>query len=199
MISFSFTIRNQYVSSIATIKAAVANKDLLYKYQNDFFKNSLQKANGSNIKGYVFGDEFDKNRNKAFLDVLLQHHIEAYPITKDLKVNNSTFKAGSSYVVPTNQKQYYMVQSLFETFSKYRDSVFYDTSAWSMVNFYNMKYQPVSKLPESGKKITAETNFVQVKEFDKSDYAYIIPYDDYYAPGLLYDLQDHGFDSTKEM
>ncbi len=191
-ISFAFTIRNQYISSIATLKAAIANKELLYKYQNDFFNNSLKKANASKIKAYVFGDPFDKNRNKEFLDVLLQHQIEAYPITSDLKVNNTTFKAGNSYVVPTSQKQYYLVQSLFETYKSYRDSVFYDTSAWSMVNFYNMKYQPVSKLPESGKKITAETNFVQVKEFDKSDYAYIIPYDDYYAPGLLYDLQDHG-------
>ncbi len=191
-ISFPFTIRNQYVSSIATIKAAIANKDLLYKYQNNFFKNSLQKANSSKIKGYVFGDSFDKNRNKAFLDVLLQHHIEAFPIAKDLKVNNTSFKAGSSYVVPTNQKQYYLVQSLFETFSKYRDSVFYDTSAWSMVNFYNMKYQPLDKLPSTGKQITVETNLVEVKEVVKSDYAYVIPYDDYYAPALLYYLENHG-------
>ena len=191
-ISFPFTIRNQYVSSIATIKAAITNKDLLYKYQNSFFKNSLQKASSSNIKGYVFGDAFDKNRNKAFLDVLLQHHIEAYPITKDLKVNNTSFKAGSAYVVPTNQKQYYLVQSLFETFSKYRDSVFYDTSAWSMVNFYNMKYQSVSKLPSRGSVVTTENNSVAIGEVSKSNYAYVIPYDDYYAPALLYYLQDHG-------
>ena len=26
----------------------------------------------------------------------------------------------------------------------------------------------------------------------KSNYAYVIPYDDYYAPALLYYLQDHG-------
>ena len=191
-ISFPFTIRNQYVSSIATIKAAIKNKELLYNYQNDFFKDALQKSNSSNIKGYVFGDAHDQNRNKAFLDVLLQHHIEAYPITKDQKINNKSFKAGSSYVVPTNQKQYYMVQSLFETFSKYRDSVFYDTSAWSMVNFYNLKYESVSKLPAKGALITAENNNIAVSEVSKSNYAYIIPYDDYYAPALLYYLQDHG-------
>ncbi len=191
-ISFAFTIRNQYVSSIATLKAAVANKELLYKYQNDFFRNSLKKANTSNIKGYVFGDPYDRNRNKEFLEVLLQHQIEAYPVSRDLKVKNTSFKKGFSYVVPTSQKQYYLVQSLFETFKSYRDSVFYDTSAWSLVNFYNMKYQPVSKLPERGKKVTADTNLVDLDKLEKSDYAYLIPYDDYYAPGLLYDLQDHG-------
>jgi len=191
-ISFPFTIRNQYVSSIATIKAAINNKELLYSYQNDFFKNAMQKAKSSNIKGYVFGDPHDKNRNKAFLDVLLQHHIEAYPITNDLRVNNQNFKAGSSYVVPTNQKQYYLVQSLFETFSKYRDSVFYDTSAWSMVNFYNLKYESVGKLPAKGALVTSENNVVPVTEALKSNYAYLIPYNDYYAPALLYYLQSHG-------
>lgn len=191
-ISFAFTIRNHYVSSIATLKAAIANKELLYKYQNDFFRNSLKKANASSIKGYVFGDPYDRNRNKEFLDVLLQHQIEAYPVSRDLKVNNTSFKKGFSYVVPTSQKQYYLVQSLFETFKSYKDSVFYDTSAWSLVNFYNMKYQPVSKLPERGKKVTADTNLVHLYKLEKSDYAYLIPYDDYYAPGLLYDLQDHG-------
>ncbi len=191
-ISFAFTIRNQYVSSIATLKAAIANKELLYKYQNDFFSNSLKKANASKIKGYVFGDPYDKSRNKEFLDVLLQHQIEAYPITSNLTVNNTTFKAETSYVVPTGQKQYYLVQSLFETFKSYRDSVFYDTSAWSLVNFYNMKYQPLAKLPAVGEKITAETNLVHVNELQKSGYAYLIPYDDYYAPALLYDLQDQG-------
>jgi len=32
-----------------------------------------------------------------------------------------------------------MVQTMFETYSKYRDSVFYDASAWSVANFYDMK------------------------------------------------------------
>lgn len=191
-ISFAFTIRNQYVSSMATLKAAVTNKELLYKYQNDFFKNSLKKAEGSKVKGYVFGDSYDKGRNKAFLDVLLQHHIQVYPISKDMSIKTDTFKAGSAYMVPTRQKQYYMVQSLFETYNTYRDSVFYDTSAWSMVNFYNIKYQPLEKLPPIGEQLTVESNQIKIKEPVKSNYAYVIPYDDYYAPALLYYLEDRG-------
>ena len=191
-ISFPFTIRNQYISSIATIKAAITNKDLLYSYQNDFFKNSMQKAKNGKVKGYIFGDSLDANRNKAFLDVLLQHHIEVYPVTSDITVNSTDFKAERSYVVPTNQKQHYMIQSLFETYSTYRDSVFYDTSAWSMVNFYNLKYEPLSKIPSKGDQVTVETNTISVEEVAKSDYAYIIPYDDYYAPALLYYLENQG-------
>ena len=189
---FSFNNKNSIRSSIATIKASIKNKALLYKYQNKFFKEAKQKGASSKIKAYVFGDPFDQNRNKAFLDVLLQHHIEVYPVTEKMTVKGSTFEEGNSYVVPTNQKQYYMVQSLFETYSSYRDSVFYDTSAWSMVNFYNMKYQSLAKVPTLGEQVTKQTNLVSVTGLDKSDYAYIIPYDDYYAPAVLYELEKNG-------
>lgn len=191
-ISFPFTIRNHYISSMATLKGAVTNKDLLYSYQSKFFKEAREKGKNAKVKGYIFGDAYDSNRNKAFLDVLLQHQIMVYKNKKDLKVNNTLFKAQSSYVVPSDQQQYYMVQSLFETYSVYRDSVFYDTSAWSMVNFYNMKYQSLEKVPSLGDQITAENNQVEVSDFIKSNYAYIIPYDDYYAPGFLYDMQRNG-------
>ena len=191
-ITFPFTIRNQFVSSMATLKAAVDNKDLLYGYQNDFFKKSMQKAAQSKIKGYVFGDRYDKNRNKAFIDVLLKHQIEVYPLKSDLNQGGKRFKAGASYVVPTYQKQYYMVQSLFETYSQYRDSVYYDTSAWSMVNFYNMKYDEMSKLPGSGDKLTWETNTISIEKAQEASYAYVIPYDDYYSPAYLYQLLDRG-------
>lgn len=191
-LSFQFTIRNQYVSSLATIKAAIKNKNLLYEYQNSFFKAAIGKASKSKVKGYVFGDKHDKNRNKAFLDVLLKHEIEVYPLAKELTINNKSFGPGMSYVVPTRQKQYYMVQSLFETYSKYRDSVFYDTSAWSMVNFYNMKYNALSALPSTSAKLTPETNRIQLSDVKHSDYAYIISYDDYYSPAFLYFLEDNG-------
>ncbi len=200
-ISFSFTIRNQFVSSIATIKAAIKNKDLLYNYQNKFFKNAIEKASKSKVKAYVFGDDHDKNRRKAFLDVLLKHHIEVYPLENDLMVNNKKFKAKSSYVVPTKQKEYYMVQSLFETYSKYRDSVYYDTSAWSLINFYNLKYNELTKLPNVKEAVTRETNKINIENITKSDYAYIFSYDDYYAPALLYQLQKNGLivkTSTKQ-
>ena len=65
-ISFGFTIRNQYRSSIATVKAAVENKAVLRKYQQDFFKSAVTKKTASGFVGYEFGDDHDQNRNKAF-------------------------------------------------------------------------------------------------------------------------------------
>ena len=177
-ITFPFTIRNQYTSGITTVKTAVANKAYMRKYQQDFFKSALTRAGKSKIRGYSFGDDYDANRTNAFIDKLLQHKVEVY-------------KSGNKYVVPTKQAQYRMVQTMFETYTKYRDSVYYDASAWSVANFYNMKYKPVTSL-NLGDKINTIENLVSVAPVQKSDYAYVIDWDDYNAPAVLNYLQENG-------
>ncbi len=198
-ISFKFTIRNQYVSSFATIKAAIANKSYLHEYERRFFTSALAKADKSSIKGYVFGDEYDRNRMKRFVDYLLLHKIEVYNLEKSVRLNNTSFKKGEAFVVPTKQKQYRMVQTMFETYSQYRDSVYYDASAWSVANFYNMPYSEVSKSVKKGTQVTDTKDFVKLKEVQKSTYAYLIPWDDYNAPALLYDLQQKGVQLKSSM
>ncbi|MDX1315199.1 MAG: M14 family zinc carboxypeptidase, partial [Eudoraea sp.] len=178
-ITFPFTIRNQYTSSITTVKATVENKDYLYQYQQDFFTSAIKNAERSKIRGYQFGDTHDKNRLKAFIDKLLIHRIEVYEAAK------------GEYVVPTRQPQYRMVQTMFETYEKYRDSVYYDASAWSVANFYNIKYRPVNSFSR-GEKVSNTDNLVSVKPVQKSEYAYLIDWDDYNAPAVLNELQSNG-------
>ena len=84
-----------------------------------------------------------------------------------------------------------MVQTMFETYSKYRDSVYYDASGWSVGNFYNMKYKPVTSL-NLGTKITSTDDLVNVSPVQRSNYAYIIDWDDYNAPAALNFLQANG-------
>ncbi len=178
-ITFLFTIRNQYVSSITTVRAAVENKDYLYDYQQKFFKSALANADKSRIKGYVFGDRYDKNRVRAFIDKLLLHRIKVY-------------KSGADeYIVPSRQPQYRMVQTMFETYDTYRDSVFYDASAWSVANFYNMKYRPVNTAV-LGDAVTSTDGLASVPAVSRSDYAYVVDWDDYNAPALLHALQTQG-------
>ena len=177
-ITFAFTIRNQYVSGITTVKTAVNNKEYMRKYQQKFFKSALTNAAKSKVKGYTFGDVHDKNRTKAFIDKLLLHKIDVY-------------RSGDSFTVPTKQPQYRMVQTMFETYKKYRDSVYYDASAWSVANFYNMKYKSVNAL-NLGDKITETDNLISIIPVQKSNYAYVMDWDDYNAPAALIYLQKKG-------
>jgi hypothetical protein len=173
--SFGFTIRNQYLSSIATVEAAVENKDLLRDYQRRFFNSSVNEFKDEKIKAYEFGDMYDQNRNKAFIDKLLMHKIKVY---------NSKGK----FVVPVNQGQSRMVKNFFETHSKYVDSVYYDASAWSVSNIYNMKSKKLkSFFGES--EIKSTENFIKNIKVNKSNYAYILDWDDYNAAAALNLLQ----------
>lgn len=190
--TFAFAIRNQFVSSFSTIKAAIKNKNTLYDYQQRFYKESRKKATQGSVKGYVFGDNYDKNRTKKFIDLLLKHQIKTYPINDKITINNKTFNKESGYFVPTEQDNHYMVQTMFETYEKYRDSVYYDASSWSLANFYNMNYVEVKKSPVHAEVISYESNKIKTSVFNKSEYAYVISWDDYYAPAVLYQLQKHG-------
>jgi len=191
-LSFPYAIRNQYVSSMATIKSAILNKKELYNYQNSFFRNAQNNARKSSVKAYVFGDNFDKSRTKSFIDLLLKHQIKVYPVTSDIHKGNKIYKKGHSFIVPTNQQQNLMVRTMFETNRKYRDSVFYDASAWSVANFYNMKYDELSRINSDNNPITTKTNNINLDRLSKSDYAYLISWDDYNAPTLLYKLLNKG-------
>ena len=176
--SFAFTIRNQFVSSFATIKASVENKAFLREYQQRFFKTAMTKKAPTGFAAYEFGDAYDNNRNKAFVDYLLKHKIKVY-------------KNGTKFTVPLKQPQRRMVQTMFETYSKYRDSVFYDASAWSVANFYNMKYRGL-KAANLGEQIISTESLNNVIPVPKSNYAYIMDWDDYYAPSALYYMQSRG-------
>ena len=180
-ITFPFTIRNQYTSSLTTVKAATENKAVLRKYQQDFFKSTINANSKNKISGYIFGDPKDKNRTKAFIDKLLLHRIKVYKSQKEGK-----------FITPLKQAQRRMVQTMFETYNEYRDSVFYDASAWSLANFYNMEYRSVSGNLSLGTLVTNTEDLIKVTPVNKASYAYIIDYDDYNASAVLYYLQNNG-------
>ena len=176
--TFGFTIRNQFLNGIATVEAAVDNKILLRDYQKRFFETSLSEFKNEKIKAYEFGDIYDKNRTKAFIDKLQIHKIEVYE--KDDK-----------FIVPVNQLQSRMVKNFFETHDKYLDSVFYDASAWSVSNFYNMKHKAVRSI-DVNKLTKVKDVLVNNPKVSKSNYAYILDWDDYNTPAALNHLHKNG-------
>ncbi|MCI4666596.1 MAG: zinc carboxypeptidase [Bacteroidia bacterium] len=177
-ISFPFTIRNQYLSSFATIRAAVENKGMLREYQQEFFKSAVSEKVSSGFKAYEFEQGTDKSRLKAFLDKLLIHRIKVY-------------KKGTKFIVPVNQPQRRMVQTVFETYRDYRDSVFYDASAWSLANFYNIPYKGVSTI-DKGVEVTDVDSYLDATEVKPTNYAYIIDGNDYNSMAAIASLHREG-------
>lgn len=113
-IPFEFTIRNQFVAALATIRASLAEKGELVKHRQSFFQEMQGQARKSAVKGYVFGDDKDETRTHAFVNLLLQHQVQCHPLTASQTVGGKTFAAGKTYFVPTEQPNYIMVKSVFE-------------------------------------------------------------------------------------
>ena len=179
-ITFGFTIRNQFTASLATITAALAEKESLIEMRKQFYLTAKQQAANSVIKGYSFGDPKDFNRTKAFIDLLLLHRIDIY------KVPNST-----DYFVPTAQDNYIMVKSIFENQITYKDSTFYDASTWSLIHAYGLPFTEVKSSMALSEKVTTPV-VLNNTPIVKSNYAYLVNNTDYNIHQFIYALQNEG-------
>ncbi|WP_373514828.1 M14 family zinc carboxypeptidase [Persicitalea sp.] len=194
VLTFGFAVRNHLVNAIATIKGGVAQRENLLKFQREFFETAVSSAQKSTLKGYVVGSNTDATTNRAFLNMLLLHRIEVYPIKAETKQGNQIFKAGQTYYVPVAQPQYRMVQSIFEKPVTFTDSIFYDASAWNLPLAYGLPVAEVkSGGPLTGNKLTFDDLSFQPNSFAQSKYAYLLSAEDFNTHKALYQLVKDGY------
>lgn len=184
-ITFPFTIRNQVRTGIATVQASLDHRLTLLKHQRDFFQSALQEGQKNSYQAIVFGDDKDKGRTQAFLEFLDHHRIQWFSLEKPISTGGKLME----YVVPAAQSQFKMIQTIFDPVTSFHDSVFYDASAWAAVLSFNM---PHSKLPQVPSYKRRESKENPGSKLTQSSYAYLIEYDDYWAPKWVYQLQKKG-------
>ena len=189
-VTFAFTIRNHVRTSIATVRAAVENRELMLKHQQEFFRTALDEGKRSATKAYVFGDAKDLSKTRAFAELLLKHKIETYQLGADLAIGNTKYEKGKAFLVPTDQTQYRMVRSVFEKVTQFNDSVFYDASAWTMSLAFGLPHDAltVATKVSKGQQLKLEDIIANPVSVVKSNYAYVMEWNDYYAPKALYYL-----------
>ena len=183
ILTFPFTIKNQLTTSISTIKAALDLKDEIIKYQNNFYDSS-QKKNNFNDEYLIFGNEKDKYRTKKLAEILLRHQIDIYESEVDILDNDKIYKSGYSYLVPKNQKQINLINAMFESRTKFNDSIFYDVSAWTLPHAFNLDYNLNFIYKKELKKID-EIDFSVDFNLEPSNYAYLIEWHEYLTPKAL--------------
>jgi len=139
-----------------------------------------------NVKGYVFGDNNDNGKTKAFLKLLLKHQIKTYPINE----NVGNFQKGNAWYVPAEQAQYRMVSTFFEPVKTFYDSVFYDASACTVALAFDMPYQRYTsgKTLSTGNELTTNSLLPIRTTLPSASYAYLMEWNDYNAPKALYQL-----------
>ena len=86
---------------------------------------------------------------------------------------------------------------MFDTQTTFKDSLFYDVSAWTFPLAFNVNYDKTNRLNKTGKLGIKSNEVENLKRVNgsvdsKSDYAYIFEPHDYYAQAAVYKLIKNG-------
>ncbi len=191
VLTFPFAIRNQITTALSTLKAGKELRVELLTYQRDFYKNTYKEIAKDKNKAIVFGDATDKTKMYQFAAMLKRQHIKFSTLKSDIKIKGQTFSATNSYIIPNNQTNYRMLKAMFEKRTSFKDSLFYDVSAWTLPLAFGLNYGYVSNTSSIGNEVTL-LNAPEGKVAAKSSYAYLLSWDDYNSPKALYAILNKG-------
>ncbi len=187
ILTFPFTIKNQLTAAISTLKAGIALKESLLEYQYNFYKNSREEALKSKNKGIIFGDSKDRAKTIHLAEILKRHEIDFYNLKKDINYKGNYYKKDYAFIIPKNQKKSKLINAMFESRTKFKDSLFYDVSAWTLPLAFNLDYDMNVDMNNAGdKNLEFSTNTGGVTK--KTNYAYLMEWHEYYTPRVLNEI-----------
>lgn len=181
VLTFPFTIRNQFTAALSTLEAAKNMRVKILKYQQNFFKESRNTFKNNAI---VFGDEKDAAKTYHLAEILKKHRIKIHDVKDDFSANGKQFRKGYSYVVPMNQKNHRLIKAMFDVRTKFQDSLFYDISAWTLNHAFDVDFADNISLTKAGNEIT-ELKLPKGVVTEKSNYGYLMPWNEFYTPKAL--------------
>ena len=196
ILRFPFTIRNQFTTTLSTLEATTVLRKELLDYQCDFFKMTLREGATATNKAWIIGETTDKARTLHFIEMLLRHKIEVYELNSNLDAESYSFEKGSAYIIPANQPQYRLLRGIFDKTLTYKDSLFYDITAWTMPLAFGLPYAELTAAKYTaalkGNKVDSVAMPAGEMKGGKTNYAYAFEWNEFYAPRMLYELMDNG-------
>ena len=196
ILTFPFTIKNQFNAVLSTWKAAVSLRVELLKYQRDFYKKALREADNDDAQAYIFKAEKDPARAFHLAEILSRQEIDFYRPSRNIELDGEEYKPENSYIIPLKQRNYKLVKGMFEKRTQFEDSLFYDISGWTYPMAFNVEYAEMSGRDygrsQLGEKVE-ELTFPQGQVYGgKSSYAYVFEWHGYYAPRAANRLLNKG-------
>ena len=197
ILRFPFTIKNQFTTTLSTLEGAKNLRKEFLAWQRDFYKTAMTESINAPVKAYVYGDPNERAKSFHFTEMLRRHQIDVYALNGSLKLNNlsnspASFEKGSAFIVPTNQPQYRLIRAIFEKTLNYKDSLFYDITSWTLPLAYGLSSAELNATQFNqqllGEKVT-DAIFPQGEIVGgKSNYGYLVDWDEFYVPAALYEL-----------
>ena len=196
ILTFPFTIRNQYTAAMSTLKAAKNMRVKILQYQQNFYEKSRKES--SKAKAIVFGDHKDAAKSYHLAEVLKRHQIAIHELKSDFRANGKQFKKEYSYIIPMNQKNQRLVKAMFDERKSFQDSLFYDVSAWTFNHSFGVDYAENVSLSNAGPEIKT-LDFKKGIVSENSTVGYLMPWNEYYTPKALNAILQKGLRAKVSM
>ena len=192
ILTFPFTIRNQFTAALSSLEAVNALREDLLNYQRQFFQDAAEASRKDPVKALIFGSSKDRARAYHLAEIIARHDIAVYKPKETRTLNGKRFETESSFVIPMNQPQYTLLKGMFEKRTQFRDSLFYDISSWTLSLASGLEFEEMRTIPPLGERVS-EIEMPSGKLVNGNrQYAYVFETHGYYAPRAIYRLLTEG-------
>lgn len=194
LLTFPFTIRNQFVTTLSTLEAAKNLRVELLDYQKEFYNQMIKEAAAAPEKAFVFGDNNDPHKGLILAQMLTRHGVDVYSLKSDVTAGGQYFAKGKTFVVPVPPHQYKLVRTVFDKQLQYTDSLFYDVTTWTMPLAFGIPYTALtSSQPQLlGERVSLTTSLPGKIEAGDATYGYLLNWKEFEAPKALWKLLQKG-------
>jgi hypothetical protein len=194
VLTFPFTIRNQFTTSLSTMKAAVALHDELLIHQKKFYQDALKEAAADKDKVYLIGSK-DRMRTFHLGELINRHDIDVFHLKEGTTINSVKYQKDELLAIPLDQPQYRLIKAMFETRTSFQDSLFYDISTWTLPLAFGVDYRAggVRDVDLVGSPFNVDQLPKGELVKKENTYAYVFEWHEYYAPRMLNALLAKGY------
>lgn len=185
LVTHADNVRTQFRTALTTIQGSLDLRSEITDYQRQYFVDAARDAARDSRRNYVFTADGDPERAARFVRLLRMHDIEVYRAASDINADGRTFAAGDSYVVPLAQRQYRMIQGIFDRVTEFEENIFYDVSGWTLPLAYDLDYATVSNARLGAEPVLADGAPEPAARPDRASYGYVLEWSHTYAPRAL--------------
>jgi len=206
-LSYAYTIRNHFVTSLSTAEITAANRE---KFLTDFYNyqvSAIEEGSNDDIQSYILPTQPDQAAVNKLTGLLVQQGVEVNRASSSFKACGFSYAAGT-YIINTSQPSKRFIRTLMDVnvpmekdfiaeqerrrAKNLRDEI-YDVTAWSLPLMMNVKVDTCNR-SVSGSFTAAGPDLVQpgAVSAGAGSVAYLVPWGSAPAVRLLVNAMQQG-------
>ncbi|MGE0621015.1 MAG: M14 family zinc carboxypeptidase [Pseudomonadales bacterium] len=188
-LTLPMTVHAHVLATLATLDGVVELDKELRAYREDYAERK-QVPRGLPL-AWIFDDGGDPSRAAALVQVLKDQRLSVFGIAEPVRTEGGEFLPGRAWVVPVLGAQAPLAHTLFADAPSTVDAAHYEISAWSLPHAFGVRAAALTRVPG---KLAADSHVNRNYGVSgrTSAVAWVLPWDDYYAPAVLARLQAAG-------